>query len=190
MNRRINYDVILSLGSNIGDRSAYLRKAVVEIRSFATAVRCSPVYETEPVGYERQGLFLNAVVLIKTVLSPRDLMNRLLLTEARSGRIRSERYGPRTLDIDIIFYGRQIIREDGLNIPHPEFANRRFVLAPMAEIAPDWVCPVNRKSIAELLDICPDKKSVRRLPDIRLDDQADFINPQNESCVKAVAHER
>ncbi len=190
MNGNITHRSVLSLGSNIGDRRAYLEKAVQDIRSFATVVRCSSVYETEPVGYEEQGLFLNAVVLIKTGLSPRDLMSRLLMIEAQSGRIRSERYGPRTLDIDIIFYGRRIIREDGLSIPHPEFANRRFVLAPMTEIAPEWFCPVHGKTSADLLKICPDKKSVRRLADILFDNDADSFHHPNQSCNKATFHER
>ena len=170
MNEKYGHDVLLSIGSNIGNRHGYLQLAVNELKTVASSIRCSSLYETEPVGNTDQDFFYNAGIWLYTDLNPKDLMILILKIEQRAGRQRAIRYGPRTLDIDIIFYDQQIIREDGLIIPHPEYVHRRFVLAPLAEIAPGWMCPVYKKTLTELLDQCKVDMSVKLLTDLRLDD--------------------
>ncbi len=170
MIRENGHDVLLSIGSNIGNRQNHLQHAVNELKSIALSIRCSSVYETEPVENTEQDFFYNAGIWLDTDLNPNDLMKFILEIEQRAGRQRAIRYGPRTLDIDIIFYEQQIIREAGLIIPHPAYVHRRFVLVPLAEIAPGWMCPVYKKTLTELLDQCKVDMSVKLLTDLRLDD--------------------
>ena len=153
----------LALGSNLGNREEYLRAG---IRGLATRgveiVRCASVYFTEPRELLDQPWFLNTAVEANTQLLAHELLRACLEVEGENHRVRNVDKGPRTLDIDIIFYGDKIIRKPGLTIPHPSFFSRRFVLAPLAEIAPDFVDPVSRKSMRWLLDECGDQASIER----------------------------
>ena len=156
--------VYLALGSNLGDCEANLRSAMqglsvrgVEIR------RCASLYLTEPRDVVDQPWFLNTVIEANTSLLPEALLTACLAVEEENLRLRSSNKGPRTVDIDIIFYGTEIIRRPGLVVPHPRFSNRRFVLDPLAEVAPEFVDPVSGKSIRQLLDASTDAGEVRRL---------------------------
>jgi dihydroneopterin aldolase / 2-amino-4-hydroxy-6-hydroxymethyldihydropteridine diphosphokinase len=132
------HEAILALGSNLGDREAFLRLAVAELGP----VRQSQVWETDPVGGpERQGPYLNMVVAVRTDLDPFALLRRCQRVERLAGRVREVRWGPRTLDIDILFYDDVTMTSGDLVLPHPSYAERRFVLAPLAEVAPAR-CPV------------------------------------------------
>ena len=130
----------VGLGSNLGDREATLLRAADAI----DAVRLSPVIETEPWGYTDQPRFLNAVAELETELSPRELLELLLDVERRLGRTREgRRYGPRTIDLDLLLYGDEVIDEPGLQVPHPRLEERRFVLEPLAELVPELKIPGN-----------------------------------------------
>ena len=144
----------IGLGANLGDRIGRLRAAVRLLGSGqGIAVRrCSPVYETEPVGGPPQGRFLNAVLEIETGLSPELLLERCGEIENEMGRVRLERWGPRIIDIDILLYGNAIVRSETLEIPHPRMHERTFVLAPLADIAPGLVHPVLGVTVNDLLD--------------------------------------
>jgi 2-amino-4-hydroxy-6-hydroxymethyldihydropteridine diphosphokinase len=144
--------VYLSLGSNMGDRAAMLRQAVESLPGAGVeVVRTSSVYETEPVELRDQNWFLNMAVECRTGLFPLQLLRRLKKIEASLGRKRTVPKGPRTIDIDIIFYGRAVMGTPALEIPHPRFRERRFVLAPLAELAPALRDPVTGRTIADLL---------------------------------------
>jgi len=157
--------VYLSLGSNLGDRPANLERAAAELRlRDAEVVRLSSIYETEPVGLKAQPWFLNQVAEVRTGLFPLQLLDRLQAIERRMGRRRQMEQGPRPIDIDILLYGNFRIRSERLVVPHPRFPERRFVLEPLAEIAPDLRYPVTRLTIREMLAACPDRNAVRRLP--------------------------
>jgi len=142
----------IALGSNLGDRRAHLDFAASRLQTFLGDLRVSPYYETAPVGLSGpQSLFLNAAAVGKTTLSARLLLEVLLAIEQERGRVRPRPNVSRTLDIDLILYGDAVINEPGLIVPHPRFRNRRFVLEPLAEIAPALVDPVTGRSIADLL---------------------------------------
>jgi 2-amino-4-hydroxy-6-hydroxymethyldihydropteridine diphosphokinase len=127
----------LGLGSNMGDRLGHLRRAV---ESIPDVVAVSPVYETDPVGGPAgQGPYLNAVVELDTELGPRDLLALARRLEAEAGRVRAERFGPRTLDVDVLLVGELVVDDDDLVVPHPRMWERRFVLAPLADLAPELV---------------------------------------------------
>ena len=143
--------VLLALGANIGDRLANLRAAVDGVADILEVEAVSPVYETAPMYDTDQGAYLNMAATGRTDLEPRALLDALKALERRIGRVRSRRYGPRAIDIDIVFYGDRIIREPGLDIPHPRVAERAFVLVPAADIASDWRHPEAARTIAELL---------------------------------------
>ena len=128
--------VFLAIGSNVGDRMAHLARAVEALRRLGSIEAGSPIYETAPVGGPDQDPYFNAVVKLKSDLSPRSLLARLLEIEKDAGRVRDERWGPRTLDLDILVYDDNTIDEPGLTVPHPEMRNRRFVLMPLADVAP------------------------------------------------------
>lgn len=123
-------------------------------------VLCSSVYETEPVGVMNQGLFLNLVCRVETRQSPTVLLSTCLGVEASLGRSRQVARGPRNIDIDILFYGQEIVHRRGLRIPHPRFRDRRFVLVPLKEILPRFRDPLTGTSTAELLRLCPDRTRV------------------------------
>lgn len=144
--------VYLSLGSNVGEREAMLQAAIDALDSPELRVRrVSPVYETEPMEVHNQPWFLNLVLEAETRLFPLQLLFRTSKIERQLGRKRLRPKGPRTIDIDILFYGRAVIETDDLVVPHPRFAERRFVLAPMADLAPEWRDPLSHKSMRELL---------------------------------------
>jgi 2-amino-4-hydroxy-6-hydroxymethyldihydropteridine diphosphokinase len=148
--------VYLSLGSNIGDRARNLQAALEQLAApDLRVVRTSPAYETEPVEYTAQRWFLNLVAEAMTELLPLQLLLRIGRVERALGRVRTVPKGPRTIDIDILFYGRAIVRSAKLEIPHPRMAERRFVLAPLADLAPDLRHPVTRKTVREMLDAAP-----------------------------------
>lgn len=159
--------VYLSLGSNIGDRASNLRQAISQLNAAGIQVRrVSPAYETEPVDYTDQRWFLNLVVEAETDLFPRQLLARTAAIERALGRVRSAPKGPRTIDIDILLYGQARMRTTDLEIPHPRMAERRFVLAPLADLAPDLRHPASGRTIRELLEQLEGQR-VRRiqLPD-------------------------
>lgn len=163
------HTVYLGLGSNLGDRRAMLEQAIAALGAAGVEVlRRSSLYVTEPVGVTTQSWFLNAVVEAETELLPRQLLHTVQEIERRLGRRRLLRNrlnrGPRTIDIDILFYGSSVVRTPELEIPHPRLAERRFVLAPLRELAPSLRHPTLQRSIAELFAALRDHSAVRRLP--------------------------
>ena len=144
-------EVFIGTGSNLGDRSRALGAAAVLLESKARLVKASRIYETPPWGYEEQPAFLNQVLQVETVLSPRALLAFLKRIEKKMGRQATFRYGPRAIDLDILFYDDLIYSTDILQIPHPMASERAFVLVPMLEIAPDFIHPVLGKTIRELV---------------------------------------
>ena len=129
--------------------------------------RRSSFYKTEPVGITDQDWFINAVVSAETTLSPSELLSSLLRMEAEMGRTRESKWGPRVIDLDLLFYDDNILELPGLNVPHPEIQNRRFILAPMSEIAGEFKHPVLNKTISELLAELPPTPIGSQLPDSR-----------------------
>lgn len=159
--------VFLGLGSNVGNREAYLQKALSHIEGLpgTKILERSDVYETEPVGEKNQADFLNSVVEISTDCSPRELHQRLKEIEVSVGRTAGPRWGPREIDIDILYFGALILKTDDLQIPHPERSRRRFVLEPLAKLAPDFCDPESGKTMPAMLEACPDHSSVRKTVD-------------------------
>lgn len=138
--------VFLSLGSNLGDRRAMLRSALLALeREGLRIVRRSSLYETAPVGVTGQPPFLNQAVEVETDLAPEDLLAVCQRIEGALGRVRRERWGPRTVDIDILLYDRRVVHTGSLQIPHPRLTTRRFALEPLLEIAPDAALPDGRR---------------------------------------------
>lgn len=157
------HSVLLSLGSNLGDRPGHLREALQRLAGFGHLAHVSGVYETEPVGFESQSDFLNLAAELHTHESPENLLARVLEIEEAMGRHRRKKWGPRIIDIDMILYDDLVVSQPGLTIPHPLYHERRFVLAPLCEIAPDRQCPLRKKDMASLLDDLNDPHRVRRL---------------------------
>lgn len=154
--------VYLSLGSNVGDREHHLRDAIARLETKGRTVSVSSFYETEPVEFTDQVWFLNCAVALETTETPEQLMAALLHIEQEMGRQRIQRKGPRTIDIDILLFGDTILDSPALTIPHPAMHQRRFVLQPLAEIAPEVRHPVLKKTIRKLLDALPSGQTVRR----------------------------
>ena len=144
------HDVYLALGSNIGDRKKYIEKAIEKLTSFSTIHKRSKVRETDPIGYEDQNRFLNCVVVVKTEITSELFLQKIQEIENDLGRKRSIHWGPRTIDIDIIFYDDLVVESETLIIPHPRMHERLFVLEPLLEINPDFVHPIFKKTIKEL----------------------------------------
>jgi 2-amino-4-hydroxy-6-hydroxymethyldihydropteridine diphosphokinase len=153
--------IFLGLGSNIGDRAAYLKDAIKLIG--LPIVAMSSVYESEPVDYLNQPWFLNQVLHCETSFHPLKLLAECQKVEEELGRTREISKGPRTIDIDLLFYNDEIITTPDLTIPHPAIPQRRFVLVPMSEIAPDFVHPQLNVTVRELLEHCPDNSVVKRI---------------------------
>lgn len=159
-------EAYIALGSNLGDRELNLLRAVAEIgrlpESRVTAL--SSFYETSPVGTVKQGAFYNAVLRLSTRLDPRSLLARMLRIEDETfKRVRTIRQGPRRMDLDLLLYGGLAINEKDLVVPHPRLAERRFVLQPLCEIAPDLLHPLTGKSMRELLAALESDETVVKL---------------------------
>jgi len=144
--------VYLGLGSNLGDRKHNLAQALELLSKHVVIEQVSSIYETEPAGYREQPLFLNAVCRISTGLNPEKLLRLAKKIEAELGRTPGFPNAPRPIDIDILLYGDEVISGKELTIPHPRLVERAFVLVPMAEIAPDLVHPVSKKTVKKLLE--------------------------------------
>lgn len=153
----------LSLGSNLGERAANLRAAIVQLEAAGRVLAVSAFYETQPVDVPDQPWFLNCVASIATDKSPRELLQFTMKVEAEMGRLRMRNKGPRSIDIDILLFGDRTIDEPGLRVPHPAMHRRRFVLEPLAEIAPGARHPQFGKTAEELLGELADGQTVRRL---------------------------
>jgi 2-amino-4-hydroxy-6-hydroxymethyldihydropteridine diphosphokinase len=162
----MHYQVYLSLGSNVGDRAANLNTAIHRLASLGEVVATSSFYETEPVELADQPWFLNCVVQLETEKMPGHLLNAVLAIEREMGRRRQQKKGPRNIDIDILLFGNLVIDAKGLCIPHPAMHERRFVLEPLAEIAPETRHPILNRTVRELRDALPTGQTVRRAPDL------------------------
>jgi 2-amino-4-hydroxy-6-hydroxymethyldihydropteridine diphosphokinase len=144
-------EAYIALGSNLGDREANIKKAFDALKERIQIVKTSSLYETKPMYVEDQGWFLNCTAKIETNLAPEELLKFLKSIEQKLGRKTVKRNGPRTIDLDILFYGDQILKENDLQLPHPKIGERPFVLVPLAEIAPNLIHPVNKKTIIAML---------------------------------------
>ncbi len=161
--------VYLLLGSNLGERLPNLQAAINEIKAQTGEVtQLSSVYETEPWGVSEQPAFLNQVACILTDKAPEALLNQLIAIEKKLGRERKGKWTERTIDIDILYYGSEILVKNDLKIPHKELHNRRFTLIPLNEIAPDFKHPVLNLSTAKLLDYCADKLEVKKYGEFKV----------------------
>jgi 2-amino-4-hydroxy-6-hydroxymethyldihydropteridine diphosphokinase len=154
--------VYLSLGSNIGDRAGNLNTAIQHLRALGDVTAVSSFYETEPIGFTRQPWFLNCAATLETEKLPKQLLSAVMSIERQMGRKRVIDKGPRLIDIDILLFGSSIIDTAQLTVPHPSMHERRFVLDPLAEIAPDARHPVLRKTIRELRDALPSGPVVKK----------------------------
>lgn len=154
-------NVYLSLGSNIGNRRENISEGIrLIVKQIGKAVKKSHLYETQPWGNTDQDPFLNQVIMINTTMEPRELLEAISRIERDMGRERKEKWGPRTLDVDILFYGKRVIRDKGLEIPHPELHKRAFILVPMMELDPELEHPVLHEAIDMLYMNCEDLSDV------------------------------
>src|SRR6266487_597461 len=155
--------VYLSLGSNLGDREGNLRSAIARLAEFGNVLAVSSFYETEPVGVGAQPWFLNCAVKFETEKMPRQLISTILNLEQSMGRQRKQKKGPRTIDIDVLLFGTSIIEIPSLTVPHPRLHERRFVLEPLAEIAPAARHPIFKRTVRELRDALPAGQTVKKV---------------------------
>ncbi len=157
-------NIYIGLGSNVGDRLGYLDSAVKELSELSTTkvVGMSSVYETEPYGNKDQPEFLNMTVELESNMDPDELFSGIKSIEAKLGRHRTERWGSREIDLDLLYYGNQVVNKKKLQVPHREVGLRRFVLVPLNEIAHFFIDPVRGKNISELLTECTDSGVVRK----------------------------
>lgn len=154
----------LSLGSNMGDKVGYIQQAykMLDFTDKIKVKKCSSFYETEPFGHKSQDWFVNVALEIETDLSPEELLQKCLKVEEQLGRQRYEtiKWGPRTIDIDIIFYADNVIATDNLQVPHPQMHHRAFVIVPMLELNPDFVHPIMEKTILQMHNDLEDPEEV------------------------------
>ncbi len=156
--------IFLLLGSNLGDRNQFLQQAIQHLQiEIGPVMQTSAVYETQSWGKTDSPDCLNQVIQLQTELSAQQVLQKILNIELVIGRVRDEKWGPRTIDIDILFYNSLLVNEPDLQIPHPELHKRRFTLAPLAEIAPDFIHPVFNKSILQLKNELKDSLIVKKL---------------------------
>jgi 2-amino-4-hydroxy-6-hydroxymethyldihydropteridine diphosphokinase len=146
----LNERVFIGLGTNLGDRKANLENAIKAIDKFAEVPNVSQLYDTAPYGYANQGRFLNAAIEIKTEFHPEQLLKSLLGLETLMGRRRGIKNGPRIIDLDLLFYGDWCLETENLTLPHPGISMRKFVLDPLCDLAPDFIHPKLRFTLAEL----------------------------------------
>lgn len=164
MQKAAAHKAYLLIGGNMGDRKAALAAARSGLEKTGGVIRrLSSLYETAAWGMEEQDAFLNQALLLETTTNAGVLLAELLRLEESLGRKREVRYGPRIIDIDILFFDAAVIHEEGLTVPHPQVQNRRFALTPLAEIAPNLIHPVLQKTVAQLLRECPDALPVQKI---------------------------
>ncbi len=156
-------EVYLALGSNLGDRAQNLEAAIAGLSDFVDVTRVSPTYQTEPKYVEDQPQFFNLVVAGRTEIASSDLLASVKALETSLGRVPSERYGPRLIDIDIIFYGDELIDLPDLIVPHPGLAERAFVLRPLADIGPTKRHPASGNTVKTMLDDLPEDDGIKRV---------------------------
>ena len=155
-------EVVCSLGSNLGDRERHINAAISAFQSYAIYdVKSAPLYETDPVGLTDQPSFLNTAIFFKCELPALEILRIALEIEQAMGRKRRIKWGPRTIDIDIIFYGNDKIAHEQLVVPHPRFAKRKFVLVPVSDLIPEFVPPGFANTISQILQVCPDDSKVQ-----------------------------
>lgn len=151
--------VYIGLGSNLGDREEQVLRAVHELRAFSRVRKISTLRETMPIGITDQPKFLNAVAEIETDYTPSETMGELLRIEEEMGRTRSVKGGPREIDLDILDYNGQVLKEENVEVPHPRMHERRFALEPLAELVPAWTHPASKILISELLSKLPPEEA-------------------------------
>jgi len=153
-------NIIILLGSNLGDRLANLKQAIASIASFSSILQHSNIYQTAAWGNTDQADFLNQAIEIQTHQTAENLMQALLAIESQMGRVRLQKWEPRIIDLDIIFYGSAIHNSDFIQIPHPEMQKRAFVLKPLLDIIPNFEHPILKQTITQLWEKCPDQLEV------------------------------
>ncbi|MBX2870734.1 MAG: 2-amino-4-hydroxy-6-hydroxymethyldihydropteridine diphosphokinase [Saprospiraceae bacterium] len=150
-------EIYLGLGSNMGDRKKHINQTINKIeKQLGPCIQQSSLYRTAAWGKTNQSYFINQVIQIRAKKAPIDILDKMLEIEMELGRVRKEKWGERKIDIDLLFYGSEIVELPRLLVPHPFIAERRFVLVPMNEIAPNFIHPIFERSIADLLSDCPD----------------------------------
>lgn len=152
--------VFLALGSNIGDRKAYILKAIEFLKEKISDIVIAPIYETKAFGVTDQNNFYNTALTGKTEFAPPELLTFAKDIEKRVGRIERFRWGPREIDIDILFYNDEVLKSEKLTIPHPGIPERYFVLKPLSDVAPDFIHPTLKKSVSTLLSELPEEKVI------------------------------
>lgn len=156
--------IFLLLGSNLGDRKHYLEEAITLITTqIGSVTKCSSIYETQSWGKSDLPDYLNQVIIVESNLTAREVLNGILNIEKQLGRVRHDKWGSRTIDIDILFYNTDIINEPDLQVPHPQLHNRGFTLAPLAEIAPEFEHPVLGENILQLKNNLADNLQIKKL---------------------------
>ena len=156
-------DAYLLIGGNVGNRLFFINESAIKIEKYCgNIIKRSSIYETQAWGKTQQNPFLNQVLKISTAQTPQDLLKKIQEIENDLGRIRDEKYGERTIDIDILYFENKVISLPSLTIPHPRISQRKFVLVPLAEIANKYIDPVHEKSIEKLLELCEDKLMVSK----------------------------
>lgn len=160
----MQHSIFILTGSNLGDQKGHLNYARQEIsRKAGEIITVSSIYQTEAWGNSNQPAFYNQVLEIQSRLTPQKLLSTILEIEKAAGRVRHEKWGPRILDIDILFFGDVIVSTDALTIPHPHIAKRRFTLMPLAEIAPHFINPVSGLTVEQMLQQCADQLAVEKI---------------------------